>query len=294
MSLPWKHRVCRTALAGLLLLGSGLAPAADVHLSSSAWPGGLVGVVVAARTLDLAPQVEGRLESLKVGLGDRVKEGQELATLDRQPFEIELAARQAGVKAAEAEQARSQVLLTQAKQTLEREKRVREYTAAEALETAENQYAMALSDVALAQARTAQAQAQRDHAASSLAYTRLRAPFAGVISEVFIYPGAQVGRATPVVRVVSEELRLRVAVPASLAGRVRPGTPLKARLESLELVVTGVVESVSPEIDPASRHLKAEARLEVPEAHRGRVPTGLVAQVELEVESATLGSDGPP
>ncbi len=253
----------------------------------------LVGVVVAARTLDLAPRVEGRLEVMRVRLGDRVAANQEVATLERQPLSIELAARQAGVKAAEAEYSRNQILLTQAKQRLEREHRVKEYSAAEAVETAENQVALSTSDVALAQAHVSQAQAQLDQVVIQLENTRVRAPFAAFVSEIFIYPGAQVSQATPVVRLVSEELRLRVAIPASMASLARPGAEIQARLEALNLVVTGVLESVSPELDPASRHLKAEARLEIPAAHRGRIPTGLLAEVEFRGSPPAVSSGTP-
>jgi membrane fusion protein, multidrug efflux system len=293
MAPSWKSPCRRALLAALVLLAPGQAPAdapAEARAVFSAES--LVGVVVAARTLDLAPRVDGRLEVLRVRLGDRVAAHQEVATLERQPLSIELAARQAGVKAAEAEYSRSQVLLTQARQRLEREQRVREYTAAEAVETAENQVALAASDVALAQARLAQAQAQLDQVATQLEHTRVRAPFAGFVSEIFIYPGAQVGQSTPVLRIVSEELRLRVAIPASLASLARPGAVVQARLEALNLVVTGVLENVSPELDPASRHLKAEARLEVPAAHRGRIPSGLLAQVELRGSAVPAGMSG--
>jgi RND family efflux transporter MFP subunit len=244
-----------------------------------------VGVVVASQFLDLVPRVEGRLEVLKVRLGERVSAGQELALVELQPLELELAARQANVQAAEAEHSRSTILLTQAQQRLEREQRIREYSAAEVLEQARNQVALALVEVELAKARVAEARARLDLAASNLANARLRAPFAGVVSEIFLQPGNLVGRTTPIVRLVSQELRLRFAVPPPLAGTLHTGTEVHARLESLDVTLTGSVDSISPELDPASRHLRAEARLSIPPAWRGRIPSGVLAQVELRPAS---------
>lgn len=245
-----------------------------------------MGVVVAAQMLDLAPRVEGRLEALKVRLGDRVSAGQEVAVLEFQPLELELAARQANLHAAEAEQSRSTILLTQARQRLEREQRIREHSPAEAVEQAESQVALALADVELAKARVAEARARLDQATRDLAHTRVRAPFAGVVSVLFLQPGNMVGRTTPILRLVSEELRLRFAVPTALASTFRTGLEVHVRLEALEVTLTGVVDSISPELDPASRHLRAEARLDIPPTWRGRIPSGMLAQVELRPASS--------
>lgn len=279
------------ALVGLLLLGAAPARGSEPARLDLSARGELVGVVVATRSLDLTPKVEGRLEALRVRLGERVAAGQELAVLERQPLELELASRQASLQAAKAEQARSEILLTQARQRLEREQRVREHSAAEALESAENQVALALADLELARARTAQAQAQHDLAARSLENTRVRAPFAGTVAELFTQPGMQVSQATALLRLVGEELRLRFAVPAAQAGAVRAGTQVEVRLEALALELTGVVESLAPEVDPASRHLRAEARLDIPPAWRSRIPTGLLAQVRLRPAGQATASD---
>ncbi len=298
MLLPRKPlRAGRWVLACLMMLGPGITPARASEANSPALtaspPGALVGVVVASRTLDLAPKVEGRMEVLKVRLGERVSAGQEVAVLELEPFELELAARLANLKAAEADQAKNNLLLTQAQQRLEREKRIREYSAAEALETAETAVALALADLDLAKARTAEAKARYDLAASNLANARVRAPFSGVVSEVLLQPGVLVGRTTPLLRLVSDELRLRFAVPAAQSGNVRPGTEVRVRLEALDVTVTGTVDSISPELDPASRHLRAEAKLNVPAAQRGRIPTGLLAQVELRPGSGNVATTVP-
>jgi len=271
------------ALAALLLVGLGAAPGEGdgTPASLGAANGGLVGVVMATRTLDLGPKVDGRLQELKVHLGERVAVNQVVASLETEAFEFELAARQAGSKAAEADLSRATILLAQAQQRLEREKRIKDYSAAEAIETAENQVGLASADLDLAKARAAEAQARLAQAVSNLENARIRAPFAAVVSEIYLYPGTQLARSAPVLRLVSEDLRLRFAVPIAQAGTLRPGVPVSARLETLGLVLTGAVENISPEVDQASRLLKAEARLDIPAAHRGRIPSGLLAVVEL-------------
>jgi len=252
----------------------------------------LVGVISATRSLDLLPQVEGRLEQLKVRLGDRVEAGQVVAVLDTRTRQFELSARQAQLKAAEAEHARFNILLQQAQQQLVREKRIRDYTAAEAVEKAEYAVGLAVADVELAKARHSAAQAEVAIATENLEQARIRAPFTGVVSEEYLQPGMMAGRATPIVRLVGEERLLRFAIPEALVGSVRRGDLVRIRVGGV-LPLQGAVERISPELDATSRHLKAEARLSVPDEARGLLPIGAVVPVELGAYSSTRAGKDP-
>ncbi|WXH27473.1 Macrolide export protein MacA [Myxococcus stipitatus] len=252
----------------------------------------LVGVVSATRSLDVLPQIEGRLEQLKVRLGDRVEAGQVLAQLDARTHQLELTARQARLKAAEAEHSRFVILLEQARQLLVREQRIREHSAAEALEKAEHGVALASADVDLAKARLVEAQAQVSLALESLEYTRIRAPFTGVVSEEYLQPGMMTGASIPIVRLVGEERLLRFAIPESLVSSVRGGQAVQVRIDGAA-PLQGVVERLSPELDATSRHLKAEARLTIPPELRGRLPIGAIVPVELGSSSAHASGKRP-
>lgn len=242
----------------------------------------LVGVVSSSQTIDLAPLIDGRLEQVKVSLGERVQAGQLVALLEARMLQLELSMRQASQKAAEAEQARAVLRLEQAKRQFQREQSLRDLTAAEAVEKAAHEVELARVDVELAKARLAEAQAQVAIAAERVEQTRIRAPFAGTVSELYLQPGTLMSRATPVVRLVREELRLRFAIPETLATTIRAGTEVQIRIKGVPMPVQGVVERLSPELVPESRHLRAEARLDIPEALRGRIPIGSVVDVELK------------
>jgi len=275
--------------AGAVLLGAGGAaassPGPGKTLESApvlVAPRPLLGVVVASQVLDVVPEVEGRLSEVKARMGDRVEAGQVLAALDLEPLKLELAARQANTRAAEAEVARASLLLVQAKQKLQREERIREHSAAEVMEAATSAVELAQADVTLARARLSEAQSRLAQAERDVTNARLRAPFTGIITEQYLTPGMRVSRATPILRIVSEELRLRFAVPETLAPTVRPGHSVRVRLAAVGVDLTGTVERIAPEVDPASRHQKAEALLSLPDALRGRVSSGLLADVFLQ------------
>jgi membrane fusion protein (multidrug efflux system) len=246
-------------------------------------------VVVASQALDVVSEVEGRLAEVPAHLGKRVQAGEVLASLDVEPLRLELEARKANVRAAEATTRRAALVLAQAKQRLEREERIRAFSAAEAEEAARGEVAVAEADVALAQARQAEAQARLAQAERDLAQARIRAPFTGTVTEQYLTPGMRVSRATPVVRLVSEELRLRFAVPERLAPALRVGATVRVRLSAVGEELTGTVDRLSPEVDPASRHQKAEALLQVPARLKGRLSTGLLAEVFLQPEARVQG-----
>jgi RND family efflux transporter MFP subunit len=253
----------------------------------------LVGVLAATRAVDLLPQVEGRLEQLKVRLGDRVEAGQVVALLDTRMRQLELASRQAGQKASEAEQARFVLLLQQAQRQLEREQRIREHTAAEVVEKAEHEVALAASDVELAKAKLAESQVQVSLALEALEQARIRAPFTGVVSEEYLQPGMMASRTTPILRLVSEERLLRFAIPEALVSSVRVGDAVRVQLEGAS-PIHGVVERLSPELDATSRHLKAEALLSLPPEVRARLPIGTLVPVELAGPAAAHASGKHP
>lgn len=241
----------------------------------------LVGVVVARYTLDLTSQQDGRLQGLEARLGERVTSGQVVARLELEPLQLEAAARQAQLQAAQAEVSRTELLLLQAQQRLKREQSIRQFTAAESMETAETEVALAKVNVELAQARRAEAQALVDAARRNVELARIRAPFAGRVTELYLVPGVMVSRATPILRLVSEELKLRFAVPEHLSPSVRSGTVVQVHLPALGLTLKGQVDGLAPEVDPSSRHQKAEAKLLIDAEVRERLATGLLAEVEL-------------
>ena len=264
-------------LLGVVMGGAGPEPRParlPVHVPS------LTGVVGASRAVDLLPQEEGRLERLQVRLGERVEAGQVVALLDDRTRRLELAARQAQLAAAEVERTRCTLLLRQARQQLVREQRLRDYSAAEQVEKAEHAVALAATDVELARARASAVRAEVALAQEHLARAEVRAPFAGTVSEEYLQPGMMANGTTPILRLVGEERMLRLAIPEALAGLLRQGDPLRVRLGDT-LLVPGTLERLSPELDAVSRHLKAEARLELPPEARALLPVGLVVPVEL-------------
>jgi RND family efflux transporter MFP subunit len=219
----------------------------------SAAPPDFLGVVLSGAAVDLAPKVEGRVALVRVKPGDKVARNTVVAELDVRAIHQSLALAESALADAEQRLARrssleagvlSQEELSNAKVlVLERRTRVEELRAA-------------LTDA------------------------KLRAPFDGVVAARYLDAGAMAGPARPVVRILgSDQPRVRFAIPEAQAGRVHVGEPASVQVKTLDRPLAALVESVTPEIDPAARSIFAVARVVAPPGTAERLSAGLLASV---------------
>lgn len=180
-ALPaWALAAClATAVAPALA-----APLASEVVSAPAATGwsSADAVVEAVRDTAVAAQVAGAVVQLRVQVGDKVQAGQELLRLDAQAAQQTAAASSAQVQAA-----RSQAQLAVQELARQRQLLAKNYISQAAFDRAQAQH-----DAAQAEVRALQAQAGA--ASAQTQFYVVRAPYAGVVSEV---PVALGDMATP-------------------------------------------------------------------------------------------------
>jgi membrane fusion protein (multidrug efflux system) len=109
----------------------------------------------------------------------------------------------------------------------------------------------------LAKAGLDKAKVERDLAAHELSYTRVRAPFHGMVTQRLVEVGQSVSVGTPLFHIANfEPLLARIHVPAKEMGTLRIGQQVRLRLDSNQQELTGVVRLVSPVIDPSTGTVK--------------------------------------
>ncbi len=227
----------------------------------------LPGSLRANQQVTLHAKVAGYLRSIAVDRGDNVKAGQVLAELDLPELSAERARHEAEVAVARAEVGR--VKAAQAK--------------APDLVTPQS--------VDAAAARLAVAEAALRQNAALLAYGRITAPFAGVVTSRHVDPGAFVPAATAganpaAAAIVSladySVVRAVVAVPEAEAARVAVGQPVVLATDALSgRTFRGVVNRHSGSIDERTRTLAVEADL--PNAD-GALRPGMYVNARIGVE----------
>jgi membrane fusion protein (multidrug efflux system) len=122
----------------------------------------------------------------------------------------------------------------------------------------------------LAKANLEKAKVDRDIAAHELSYTRVRAPFAAVVTRRLVELGQTVNVGTPLFEIASfDPLLARVHVPAKEMGTLRTGQAVDLVLDSNQQKMTGRVQLVSPIIDAASGTVKVTVHVnDYPEGTR--------------------------
>lgn len=197
-----------------------------------------VGSLLAARSVQLAPEVDGRLVEVDLSDGALVTTGDSLFRLDDSVTEAELAQAQAELSLARADLARARNL---AKQSFV-SKRSRD-------EAAANVKVLV---------------AKLDVVSARLAKSRILAPFDGRVGLVGVSVGEYVTKGTALVRLDDlTSLKLDVRVPERLLAQVKKGQSIRVGFDAYpQREFVAQVETVDSVIESAGRSIVVRGRID--------------------------------
>jgi RND family efflux transporter MFP subunit len=241
-------------------------------------------------------KVSGYVNPIRVDIGDRVKAGELLATLEVPELKDELEGAMASARRAEAEHVIAHLDYTR---LVEVNKSQPNLVAQQDLDDAE------AKDSAMNAAYAAtKADAEKFKTLSD--YTRVLAPFDGVVTKRFVDNGTLVEAGTssntePVVELAQYSLlRLRFPVPEAEAPLIRDGGDVSVFIDALHRIFTGRISRDAWEIDRSTRTMIVEVDVPNPD---DAFKAGMYASVKLSVQAANeviavplqaLSSDGSP
>lgn len=252
-------------------------------------PLSLPGELVPYQSVALFSRVNGFVKTIAADRGSRVSAGDVLATIEAPELVAQRAEGQAKLQAAESQLASAGAKAAADRSTFDKLKAASAtpgvvagndlLIAEKAAEASANQAAAARQQVEAArQAAAAVAELE--------GYLRITAPFAGVVTERNVHPGALVGPATgaavPMLRVVDERrLRLVVPVPEAYTASVSRGAALTFTVAAYPgKPWTGTVARIARAVDVATRTMAVE--LDVANAD-GALAPGAFCQVRWPV-----------
>lgn len=240
-----------------------------------------LGVVVTREVVDLAAEIEGRIEEIRVRVGDRVLHDQPIATLDTRTLSHQLTMERAALRTAEANRRKIALEADRADQEHRRRLALEDLVSKEETESSRFQSQSAAVSLEVAEAEVAQVEARIEQLETRLAQSEMRAPFNGTVAARYLDPGALAAAGTSVVRLINtENLLTRFAVSPEEVAAFPAGTPVRVEIESLAITTEGTVDHLAPEIDVASQMVFIEARL-TPAAGDQPIPSGAVARVSV-------------
>jgi multidrug efflux system membrane fusion protein len=237
------------------------------------------GTVRAETIAPVAAQVMGRITSLPVAEGSRVEKGALLATIDDTQIRAQLEAAgalvteaEAGLMEVEGAIAQAEASKSLAEKTYERfrilhEEKVvttQEFDEVDVKRTvAVKDYERALDKRAQVVAKITQAKAQEDAARAMLSYTRVTAPFPGIVTGKKADVGSMAAPGVPIL-VLEDTRRYRVeaSVPEAYLGVLEVGSRVQVVLGTpAGKEIPGTISEVVPQVDPESRTFTAKVDL---------------------------------
>jgi len=241
-----------------------------------------VGTVRAAQTSELASQMMGTIVQLRAREGDHVQRGEVLAVLDESQPRSSLDGAAAAADAAQRELAAANADLEFADSTLQRYQMLyqRKSVSPQEFDEVRTRQKAALARREMAEAGQAQAKAAVAQARTAYDYTRIRAPFDGVITEKKADAGVLASPGMPIFTVEDvRHYRLEVSVNESDLQYVRAGQPATVTIDALGTgTLTGKVTQIVPAADTASRSFLV--KIELPSDQRLR--SGLYGRAEFD------------
>jgi RND family efflux transporter MFP subunit len=239
-------------------------------------------------------RVSGYVARWYVDIGDRVRAGALLATIDTPELDAELLAARAKLQVARAELQVREADAAFAASTYERWRDSPIGVVSEQeREDKQAGDATARAQLAAARAQVDLEQADVDRLSAFEQFKRVTAPYAGTITERRIDIGNLItagssGSTTPLYRITQDDpIRVFVDVPQSAAAELMKAG-VAARISGADLsgrTITATIARTSDAIDPKARTFRAE--LDIPN-HDGRLVSGLYVQVGFELGTAGM------
>ena len=228
------------------------------------------GTIRARTAAVISSKVMGHVQEVGVSVGEHVRPGQLLASLDARDLEANVrraeAARsevQGAVSEAEHGIAAAKANLDLAQATFRRIEELaskksvsnQEFDEASArLKAAQANYEAARSRRAQLDSKMAQVEQEIRAAGVVRDYTRITAPFAGVVTARLVEPGSLASPGAPLLTIEQEGgYRLEVSVEESRMASIRPGQQASVSIEALNRRLDARVSEIVPAVDASSR-----------------------------------------
>ncbi|MGD0832292.1 MAG: efflux RND transporter periplasmic adaptor subunit [Terracidiphilus sp.] len=238
------------------------------------------GTVHARETAVVSAQVTGRIQQVLVRAGDSVRAGQALVVLDDAALRASANQVHASLKVAQSEEAVAQSEAKLAASTLERYRllQAEKSVSPQEMDEVAGRAEAAAARLDAVRAQTAAAQEQESAARTTLGYTRMVAPFAGVVTARMADPGTMAAPGVPLLRLdQAGALQLDATVDESAIGAIHKGMKFSVAIDSGSFAqMTGTVVEIDPAADPASHSFTV--KIDLPAT--GRLRAGMYGSTE--------------
>lgn len=250
----------------------------------------VTGTFEALASVEIIPEIAGRLEHLRltdgtlIDVGTSIETGKTVAIIEHSTLEAAVQQAQAVLLTAQAGLKTARVTLQDAQREKRRMENLYKHSDPPAIpeqqyDAACTSYDRAKAGLEVAKANVKQAQAALTKIKTTFDKATIKAPIAGVVAKKYVDEGNMVGPTTPLVRIVQiETLKVLGGVSERYLPQLVPGkTPVRIETDAYpEDVFEGTIYRVGVAVDPATRTAKVEIRVPNPDM---RLKPGMFARM---------------
>ncbi|MGB8772337.1 MAG: efflux RND transporter periplasmic adaptor subunit [Candidatus Korobacteraceae bacterium] len=215
------------------------------------------GTVQASQSAQLASQVMGTITRVNVHEGDHVRRGEVLIAIDEAQQRAAYASANAGLQASQEGIAAADADYALAEATMKRYQMLydKKSVSPQEYDEVKTKLAAAKARRDASHAGRTQAEAGVSQASTAMGFTKIRAPFDGLVIAKLADVGAMAAPGVPLLLVEDpSHFRLEASVDESKMGAVRMEEEAPVVIDALgDQAITGKVVQIVPAADPASR-----------------------------------------
>jgi RND family efflux transporter MFP subunit len=232
--------------------------------------------------IDLHAKVAGFVKTINVDIGDQVKQGDLLATLEIPELKEDMDKAEAQELRNEKEIDRAAAAYDDAHLAFTRLEAVNKtrpnLVAQQELDTAKSHDSAADAALAVAKQEVQVSKAEVNKLRTMLDYCKITAPFSGVVTKRYADEGSLVqggvspsATAMPLVRLSqNDRLRLDFPVSVSYVERIKQGDPVEIRIQAMGKTISGKICRFTRKVNTDTRTMEAE--VDVPNADFALTP----------------------
>lgn len=234
------------------------------------------GQVAAVSTATLSTRMMGYVTKVHVNVGEQIKEGQLLVSINSSDVQAKRTQVNAGINQAT-------VGFNSAKKDYER------FTV---LFTQNSASQKELDDVTsryeMAKAQLESAQAMKNEINAQLAYFNITAPFSGVVTNQFVKTGDMAHPGAPLIALEAPgRFEVRTTVPASAIVNIKTGQEVMVLINSIQQSLNGKIEQISSSASVTGGQFPIKIALE----KNDTVKSGMYATVQFPVNNEEINTN---
>jgi len=270
----------------------------------------LTAEFVPYQDVDVMAKVAGYVKIIRVDIGDHVRQGDLLATLEVPELQDEMGKAIAGVAAAQANiltaegavkraEAGAAIAHLSYQRILDVSTKNAGLVPRQEVDVAQShdleasaQLASAQSELRAAKEGLTEATSERSRTEAMLAYATIRAPFTGVVTKRYANTGSMIQAGTasqtqamPIIQLAQNDLlRLIFPVPVNDAAQIRDGQQVSVNVVTLGKTFPGTITRYADTLQTSTRTMSTEVDVPNP---KGLLIPGMYAEVRLHEASGT-------